>query len=83
MLNIHYAISAVILFCTMAVLLFLSGSEWVRVLVIWALWIGGIAQFVAQDDSVAAKAVGLVLSYVSILFGVTAVIIFTVGLAYN
>lgn len=83
MLNIHYAISAVLLFCTMAVLLFVFGGEWVRVTVIWALWVGGVAQFIAQDDNVEAKMVGLVMSYFSMLLGFAALIVFTVRLAYN
>lgn len=83
MLNIHYAISAVLLFCTMAVLIFVYGGEWVRVTVIWALWVGGIAQFIAQDDTVEAKLVGLVMSYFSMLLGLVALIVFTARLAYS
>lgn len=83
MLNIHYAISAVLLFCTMSVLMFVYGGEWVRVTVIWALWVGGVSQFIAQDDTVEAKLVGLVMSYFSMLLGLVALIVFTAKLAYS
>lgn len=83
MLNIHYAISAVLLFCTMAVLLFIYGGEWVMMLVIWSLWVGGVSQFIAQGDTVASKLVGLVLSYLSMLLGLVAIIVFTARLAYT
>lgn len=80
MYNIHFAISAALLFITMAVLMFMTGGEWTRVTIIWALYIGGFAQFIAQDDTVAAKATGLVLSYISILLSFAAIIVYTVGL---
>lgn len=83
MLNIHYAISAVLLFCTMAVLLFVYGGDWVRVMVIWSLWVGGVSQFIAQDDTVEAKLVGLVMSYFSMLLGLVSLIVFTARLAYS
>lgn len=67
----------------MAVLIFVYGGEWVRVTVIWALWVGGIAQFIAQDDTVEAKLVGLVMSYFSMLLGLVALIVFTARLAYS
>ena len=83
MRNLAFALSAVILFASLAVLMFVHGNEVVKVMVLWSLLVGAISQFVAQDEAVAAQAVALYLSWLAILLTMATVVVatitFTVG----
>lgn len=71
--DLKYAIPAAMLFCTLAVLLYLEGNSYARFFVMFALFAGALGQFAAQDP--AAWRYGQALTYIAIACTFAAMVI--------
>jgi hypothetical protein len=71
--DIKYAIPAAMLFCTLAVLLYLEGNSYARFFVLLGLFAGALGQYAAQDPT--AMKAALLLTYLAIACTFAAMVI--------
>jgi hypothetical protein len=71
--DLKYAIPGAMLFCVLAVLLYLEGNSFARFFVLLALFAGALGQYAAQDP--AAWQWARVLTYIGVLCTFAAMVI--------